>query len=327
MKPRTNGISPVLRLLLVLTGIGFSGASAPAGSPIRKVLDFDGDWRFSKGDFATAMALAFDDAAWRTVNLPHDWSSEGPFSPEYASGNGYAPGGVGWYRRHFRLDAADANKLVAVEFDGIYDYSEVWLNGHFVGGRPYGYSSFECVLTPLARFGAENVLAVRVDHSRFADSRWYTGSGIYRHVRLRLTDKLRIAHWGTYVTTPEVTPDSATVRLETTLENGTAQDQAFSLETELFTPDGRAAASATVSGTLPANTNQTVVQQTKLPGPQLWSPDSPVLYNVKSRLKPGKRTGGRNHQPIRNPHPPFRSRERLLSQWGRHEAQGRVPPP
>jgi beta-galactosidase len=105
------------------------------------VLDFDGDWRFSKGDFATAMVPAFDDAAWRAVRLPHDWSSEGPFGGEYASGNGYAPGGVGWYRKHFKLQATDTNKLVAVEFDGIYDYSQVWINGHFVGGRPYGYSN------------------------------------------------------------------------------------------------------------------------------------------------------------------------------------------
>jgi len=273
----------------VATAICLDGASAPvlAGSPIRRMLDFDGDWRFSKGDFATAMMPAFDDAAWRSVSLPHDWSSEGPFSADHASGNGYAPGGVGWYRKHFKLDAPDTNKLVAVEFDGIYNYSEIWINGHHVGGRPYGYSSFECVLTPLVRFGAENVLAVRVDHSRFADSRWYTGSGIYRHVRLRLTDKLCIAHWGTYVTTPEVTPDSATVRIETAVENGTGQDQSFSLATELLTPDGQAAASTTASGTLAKGTNQTVVQQFKFPGPQLWSPASPVLYRVRSRLSRG----------------------------------------
>lgn len=287
MKPHPPEISPILFFILVSMGTGFDGASAPAYPPTRKVLDFDGGWRFSKGDFATAMAPAFDDAAWRAVSLPHDWSSEGPFSADYASGNGYAPGGVGWYRRHFRLDAADANKLVAIEFDGIYDYSEVWINGHFVGGRPYGYSSFECVLTPQVRFGAENVLAVRVDHSRFADSRWYTGSGIYRHARLRLTDKLRLAHWGTYVTTPEVTPDSATVRVETTIENGIGRDESFSLETELFASDGRTVAKVTASGTLADATNQTIRQQIKIPGPRVWSPGSPVLYNVKSRLHRG----------------------------------------
>jgi beta-galactosidase len=261
-------------------------AATPASG--RAYVDLDADWRFSKGDFASAMVPAFDDTAWRPVNVPHDWSSEGPFSAEYGSGNGYAPGGIGWYRKHFKLDAGDTNKLVAVEFDGVYDHSEVWINGHFVGGRPYGYSSFECVLTPLLRFGSgENVIAVRVDHSRFADSRWYTGSGIYRHVRLRLTDKLRIGHWGTFVTTPVVAKDSATVRVETAVENGSGQNQSFSLQAELVAPDGRAVGSLTIAGTLAAGTNQTVVQQIKFASPQLWSPDSPALYTLKSRLSAG----------------------------------------
>jgi beta-galactosidase len=248
----------------------------------------DADWRFSKGDFANSMTTAFDDTAWRQVNVPHDWSSEGPFGPEYSSGNGYAPGGIGWYRKHFRLDAGDKDKLVAVEFDGVYDYSEVWINGHLVGGRPYGYSSFECVLTPLLHFGStENVIAVRVDHSRFADSRWYTGSGIYRHVRLRLTDKLRIGHWGTSVTTTEATPDSATVRVETRIENGYGRNQPFSLQAELIVADGRPVGNLTTSGTIAEGTNLAVVQQLIFPRPQLWSLDSPVLYTVKSRLTEG----------------------------------------
>jgi beta-galactosidase len=118
--------SKIIRLLLFLlvsAGAGFDGACASvvASASPRTVTDLDEDWRFSKGDFGTAMVSAFDDSAWRAVNLPHDWSSEGPFSAEYGSGNGYAPGGVGWYRRHFKLDLADTNKLVTVEFDGVYD--------------------------------------------------------------------------------------------------------------------------------------------------------------------------------------------------------------
>jgi len=250
-------------------------------------VDLDADWQFTKGDFANAMVPAFNDSAWSAVNVPHDWSSEGPFSTEFGSGNGFAPGGIGWYRKHFRLDTADTNKLVAVEFDGIYDYSEVWINGHFIGGRPYGFSSFECVLTPLVRFNGDNVLVVRVDHSRFADSRWYTGSGIYRNVRLRITDELHIAHWGTYVTTPEITPASATVRVQTTVENGTGQDQPFSLQSELIAPDGHSVAEITTPGTLASGTNQVVIQQIKIPNPQLWSPDSPTLYDVRSHLVSG----------------------------------------
>ena len=156
MKPCPSGIIRILLTVLFLAGIDFNGACAAvvdSASP-RTVLDLDDDWRFSKGDFAAAMVPAFDDSAWRAVNLPHDWSSEGPFSAEYASGNGYAPGGVGWYRRQFKLDSTATNKLVAVEFDGVYDHSEVWFNGHFVGGRPYGYSSFECLLSKM--IGIEN---------------------------------------------------------------------------------------------------------------------------------------------------------------------------
>src|SRR4030042_7200417 len=161
-------------------------------------VDFDFDWQFSKGDFPTAVMPAFDDSGWRKVNLPHDWSIEGPLSQEYASGTGFVPGGIGWYRKHFKLDQVDKDKIVTIEFDGIYNNSSVWINGIFLGTRPYGYSSFRYDMTPYLKFGAdENIIAVRVDHSKFADSRWYTGSGIYRHVRLCITDKLRISDFGT----------------------------------------------------------------------------------------------------------------------------------
>ncbi len=214
-------------------------------------LDFDFNWRFSKGNFATAMMPGFDDSDWRTVNVPHDWSIEGPFSADYGSGNGFAPGGIGWYRKHFKLDAADQGKRVVVEFDGVYHNSEVWINGQFVGRRPYGYSSFHYDLTRHVRFGdGENVIAVRVDHTTFADSRWYTGSGIYRHVRLCTTDQLHIAPWGIYVTTPEVNEDSAVIRAETVVRNDHNQSVAFSLESSVIAPDGEVAATLTVSGTL-----------------------------------------------------------------------------
>jgi beta-galactosidase len=283
-----------LALIALTIASGALGASLQAAetalpsvtTPLaRSYIDLDLDWRFAKGDRVDAMIPAFEDSAWSHVNVPHDWSSEGPFSADNGSGNGYAPGGVGWYRKHFKLDAADANKLVAVEFDGVYDYAEVWLNGQFVGGRPYGYSSFECELTPRLRVGlADNVLAVRVDHSRFADSRWYTGSGIYRHVRLRVTDRLRISHWGTYVTTPDVSSNSATVQIETRIENSSRRNQPFSLQVDLIGPDGVGVASMATSGNLSDATNLTVVQQLKVAAPQLWSPDSPVLYTLKSRL-------------------------------------------
>lgn len=283
---------PVLFLLVqVLTAVHSNAAEAQSVSLAnrpRTVVDFDRAWRFNKGDFTAAALPAFDDAQWKVVNVPHDWSIEGPFSPDYASGTGFAPGGVGWYRKHFRVDASAQGKIVRVEFDGVYDHSQVWINGHLVGGRPYGYTSFECDLTPHLKFGSEeNVIAVRVDHSRYADSRWYTGSGIYRHVRLRITDKLRIAHWGTYVTTPEVGPKEAVVRVETRLENDWNVAKDFALQVEVVAPDGRVVGNATASGKLSAGTNQTVVQTVTIAQLLRWTLASPQLYTLRSRLNAG----------------------------------------
>ena len=266
-----------------------STAPVPAAAAGARVTqDFDANWLFSKGDFASAMMRAFDDSTWRQVNVPHDWSIEGPFGADYGSGNGYAPGGIGWYRKYFRVDANQTNRVVTIEFDGVYDYSEVWINGQLAGGRPYGFSSFQFDLTPFIKFGADdNLIAVRVDHSRFADSRFYTGSGIYRNVRLVITDKLRIAHWGTYVTTPKIKSDSATVRVETTVENGSADKREFSLQSDIVAPGGEIVATLATSKSAAGNSAQTLVQELKVSKPELWSPDSPSLYTLKSRVTSG----------------------------------------
>ena len=265
-------------------------ANCPAAvSPGRTVVDFDFDWSFSRGDFPTATMAAFDDSAWRRVNVPHDWSIEGPFSAEFGSGNGFAPGGIGWYRKHFKLDDAQRGKSAEIEFDGVYDYSEVWINGAYVGGRPYGFSSFHCDLTPYLKFGsADNVVAVRVDHSRFADSRFYTGSGIYRHVRLCVTDKLHLAHDGIYVTTPKIENGGAVVRIETTMENHSGSEENFALESEIFSPDGKSAGTLTTSTNADTGATQTVVQEINLPAAQLWTLESPTLYTLKTRVKSGE---------------------------------------
>ncbi len=263
-----------------------TGADTIAGARPRIVADWDAGWRFSKGEFAAAMSPGFDDSGWRSVDVPHDWSTEEPFRADYGSGNGYAAGGIGWYRKHFPADPAWKGRSVTVEFDGVYANAEVWLNGQFVGGRPYGYSSFALELTPLLKPEVEdNVLAVRVDHSRFADSRWYTGSGIYRQVRLVVTDPLRIAHWGTYVTTPAVTADSATVRIETAVQNGCSDEKIFTVQSDLLNADGQVVATAAgPTVTAPSVAAETVVQTIALPHPRLWSPDSPTLYTLRSRV-------------------------------------------
>ena len=295
MKMNLSGPLAWTAVLLLLARTGaiaeIPDAALPPNHPVasaRSVEDFDSDWRFSKGDFPAAAMPAFDDSGWRHVNVPHDWSIEGPFGADYGSGNGFAPGGLGWYRKHFHLDPAQKGQIVTMEFDGIYDYSEVWINGMFVGTRPYGYSSFAVDLTPGLKFGpVENVVAVRVDHSRFADSRWYTGSGIYRQVRLIATDPLHIAHWGIYITTPKITTNEANVHIETTVENQSDREKTFSLQSDILGPDGRVAGSLTTTETAEAGTAHTVVQEIKISRPQLWSPDSPTRYTFRSRLQAG----------------------------------------
>ena len=259
-----------------------------AAADARVTKDFDANWLFSQGDFASAMMPAFDDRGWRQLNVPHDWSIEGPFGAEFGSGNGFAPGGIGWYRKHFKLDADQKGRVVTIEFDGVYDYSEVWINGQLVGGRPYGFSSFQVDLTPFVKFGSDdNIVAVRVDHSRFADSRFYTGSGIYRNVRLVITDKLRIAHWGVSVTTPKIKSDSAIVRIETTVENSSADKGNFSLESDIVAPGGEIMASLTTAKSAAGNSTQMLAQEIKILKPELWSLDSPTIYTLKSRIKSG----------------------------------------
>jgi beta-galactosidase len=265
----------------VLAIVGGASVHAQNTMPARTYIDFDFDWGFSKTDSGNAMMPAFDDSSWRKLNVPHDWSIEGPFGPEYGSGNGFAPGGVAWYRKHFTLDAAHQGKLVTVEFDGVYDHSQVYINGFVVGGRAYGYSSFECDLTPYMKFGPDdNVLAVRVDHSKYADSRWYTGSGIYRSVRLRVTDKRHIAQNGLYVTTPDVNGASATVRVEIAIENLGAPT-ALLVESQVLAADGRTIGSA--SSNVP-DANAPIIQQINIDRPQLWSIESPLLYTLRTRV-------------------------------------------
>ena len=174
---------------------------------------FDFGWRFLKGDAPGADQPAFADTTWRKLTLPHDWSIEGPHgeNESTAGPGGYLPTGVGWYRKAFTVPEGSRGRKWSVEFDGVYMNSEVWINGHLLGRWPYGYTSFAYDLTPYLNFGDKpNVLAVRVDNSAQPNSRWYSGSGIYRHTWITMTDSLRVAHWGTYVTTPRVSTDAFT---------------------------------------------------------------------------------------------------------------------
>ncbi|MEJ2217798.1 MAG: beta-galactosidase GalB [Gemmatimonadota bacterium] len=263
-------------------------ADRPAAAQGRTTTNFDAGWRFHLGDVPAAKNAAFDDSGWRTLNLPHDWSIEGPFSKDNPAGaaGGALPGGIGWYRKTFNVRTTERGRLFFIDFDGVYRDSQVWINGHYLGKRPYGYSSFRYELTPYLHFGARpNVLAVRVDNSKQPNSRWYSGSGIYRHVWLVTTSPVHIAHWGTYVTTPVVSARQADVTVRTTVRNTTEQPSDITLRTTVVDSAGRVMADTSFEARLPAGSVQDMAQQLSVPNPALWSPDSPALYHVVSRVE------------------------------------------
>jgi beta-galactosidase len=248
---------------------------------------FDFDWRFTRGDPSGAEAPDFGDASWAAVDLPHDWSIEGPYSEtEPASGpGGYLPTGVGWYRRRFAVPASDRGRIVTLEFDGVYQNSEVWINGHSLGVRPYGFVPFAYEITPWLRFGEENVVAVRVDNSRQTNCRWYSGSGIYRHTWLLKTAPLRMAYWGTFVSAPEVSADRATVRAETTVTNGLDRAASCTLTTTLLDSEGNRVATQETPHSIAAGASFRFTQDLTVTNPKLWSVEQPCLYTVRSSLR------------------------------------------
>jgi beta-galactosidase len=281
---------PTRLLVLFLLLLSASNATFGAQPPARVAADFNKDWKFYLGDEANAKDAAFNDAAWRQLTLPHDWSIEGKFdekNPAKPEGGGL-PTGIGWYRKTFTLPAT-TGRNVFIEFDGVYKRSEVWLNGHSLGYRPNGYISFRYELTPYLRpAGQPNVLAVRVDNSAQPDSRWYTGSGIYRDVRLLTTHQVAVDEWGTLVQTPAVSAQAATVAVQTQLRNATGKPQTVALQTVVLDESGREVARQLTSGVQLAGAAATATQKLTLKNPQLWSLTQPYLYRVKTTVLAGK---------------------------------------
>ena len=184
----------ILISLTTLTSIVISSCSH-SEITARTIEDFNNNWKFYLGDIPGGQKLLSNDSNWRLLNLPHDWSIEGSFSKNHpaTTGGGALPGGVGWYRKSFQIPDSQKGKLVFIEFDGIYQNSEVWINEQYLGKRPYGYTSFSYELSPYLKYGDEsNIIAVKVDNSKQPNSRWYSGSGIYRNVRLVTTEPIHI---------------------------------------------------------------------------------------------------------------------------------------
>ncbi len=277
-----------LRLILSLFAIliSFVPAGAAAASSPRLSLAADSGWKFSLGDPSGAEALSFSDATWRTVQLPHDWSIETAPDKNNPSGagGGFFANGVAWYRKAFDAPSDWKGKHVTIEFDGIYRNATIYLNGQKIGAEPYGYTSFELDLTPSLNLAGRNVLAVRVDNSAQPNSRWYSGSGIYRHVRVVVTNPIHVAHWGVFVTTPEVSEASAKVQVRTTIQMPSATAAKLALRTDLVNSIGNivGAAESPIEGT--SAIDKQLTQEVAVPNPALWSPSSPTLYRAVTRV-------------------------------------------
>ncbi|WP_373735783.1 glycoside hydrolase family 2 TIM barrel-domain containing protein [Bacteroides heparinolyticus] len=249
--------------------------------------DFTADWAFCLGDDTLAARPDYNDAAWRRLNLPHDWAIEGEFEQNNPSGTsgGALPGGVGWYRKTFVVDKADKGKLLRIDFDGVYMNSTVYINGHKLGTRPYGYISFGYDLTPYIKWGEKNLLAVRVDNEDQPNSRWYSGCGIYRNVWLSKLHPVHVAQWGTFVTAEDVSKNSARLLLRTTLDNKSDADAALELVSELTDENGVVVGKASDTLTIAKGIRHETLQEISVADPELWSIERPYLYNIKTEVR------------------------------------------
>lgn len=278
MKPNRNICLIFMALSLVFS---FKAQGQPEGRNIR---DFNMNWKFLKGDVSNGQSDATDDSGWRTVDLPHDWSIEGPFSSENYSCTAYLPGGKGWYRKTFTIPENEKGRKVFVYFDGVYNNSEVWINGNYLGKRPNGYISFQYDLTPFIRFERKNLIAVKVDHSLFGDSRWYTGSGIYRNVNLITEEPVHIKQWGIYCTTPLVTSLKAELSADVTVINETG-NKVNTVLTGTLKYGNSVVAKAERKIALDPSSESTINLKLDVENPKLWDTEHPELYKLVTELK------------------------------------------
>jgi len=259
------------------------------GQPVgREIQNFNFNWKFIKGDQPGAEKTSFNDSGWRTLDLPQDWSIEGPFSREWASGTGYLPGGIGWYRKTFNISSDMVGRKIFIYFEGVYENSEVWINGTYLGKRPNGYISFQYDLSPWLKYGKENIIAVKVDHSKYGDSRWYTGSGIYRNVKLVITSPVHIKNWGVRYTTPEISPEKAKLNIEVTVLNELKTASTFNISNYLIAGKDTIGKTSQKIALEPSG-EKVVFQTIDVIKPKIWDVDDPNLYSLVTILE-GKDT-------------------------------------
>ncbi len=274
-------------LLFIFSSCSFKPVTEPNS---RGTHDFDLQWKFRLGDFPGASTVDYKDEDWRVLNLPHDWSIEGEYDSLNPSGpaGGFLPTGIGWYRKHFDWKPEWKNKRVTIEFDGVYCNSTVWINGIELGHRPNGYISFSYELTPHLKRG-KNMIAVKVDHSTTPSGRWYTGSGIYRRVRITTTEKVYIPNGGLFIRTPNVDEKSARVEVDLQVINETAKIDKASISYTITSKEGQQLAEKVTTTALDAGKNHTAVMLDLL-DPLLWSPQNPNLYDLSVKITSKGRT-------------------------------------
>lgn len=282
-----NDLSSMKKNYLLIVTLLFISISAIA-QPVR----FDDDWKFYRGGAQGAEKPPFDDSSWRKIDLPHDWSIENlpgtasPFDAKAISGvsGGFTTGGTGWYRKTFQVADSVKNKRLYIQFDGVYMNAEVWLNGKLLGHHPYGYTTFRYDITTDVLQGQLNTLAVKVKNEG-ENSRWYSGSGIYRHVWLIVKNPVHVAVWGTYITTPVATAASAKVNIQTTLKNQTKAEANVTISYRVLDATGKMVAETKTN--VNAKDESKAEQLLEVKSPALWSVDSPSLYTLITEVYQG----------------------------------------
>lgn len=273
-----------LHLIITILIIGCQSKTTEKEFSRQKLL-FNNQWQFQLLETDTLSKNELTTAKWSPVQLPHDWSIEGNISENNPSGHfgGYFPGGVGWYQKSFEFNPDWKDKLVSITFDGIHKDSEVWINNHYLGKRPNGYVGFSYDVTQHLKQGKNNIL-VKADNSKQPNARWYTGSGIYRNVWLEIKNKVSVIQWGTYVTSKNISEESADIDIQSLIGNLYTEDKSITIKTEIYDEGIQLVSTKEIDKKASSNDTIAIQQQLTVPTPKLWSPENPTLYTAVHKI-------------------------------------------
>jgi beta-galactosidase len=294
------GFDTFIAVLLVITVISLSSCctaqrktskALAASMTLRPRTLLDADWSFHLGDISPinqVISTSYDDGDWRHVNVPHDYVLDGVYSRKATRSQGYLPAEVGWYRKHLFIPESDRSKILRLDFDGVFRDSQVWLNGQLLGRHQSGYTPFSYDITKLAKIGAENIVAVRVDPRKF-EGWWYEGGGIYRHVYLTALAPMHVPQYGTYVISTVPNGDQgadaeADLTVQTTVENAGSSPAICKVVSEILDPNGNSLPSINAEDSVPVGSKSEVVQHTIILHPKLWSLQYPQLYQLRTTI-------------------------------------------